>query len=343
MMGERDHFLDRLRTLAIVWVLMVHVLYWLRFFPDGLLSVVRSWLLLEMPLFFFLSGAGQSLSKSRPWAVFVCRSWRRVLIPYWCYALLCLLLGLLSGSEISGQTVLWWLLPADRQSALLPFSTDALWYVPVYLLCVPVMPLLRRLRHRPLPVLALLVTLLLTFERLGWYYPQNVAFYSLWIYAGLQYPTLKQRYLLRKDRRWELPAMAVLGLGLTAALCRWGGASADMQFNKFPPNGVFLAYSLCAMSLLALAAPTIVRVMDRLGRVKLLDWGMNRLGSRSLSVFLYQPLAFLLLHKLMTVMGAAGLRHSVQFGVCCVLAIILAVILAAVFGPLENLGRRKNS
>ena len=48
MKRERDPFLDRLRTLAIVWVLMVHLFYWLNFFPTGTLALVKSWLLLVM-------------------------------------------------------------------------------------------------------------------------------------------------------------------------------------------------------------------------------------------------------------------------------------------------------
>ena len=45
-MGERDRFLDSLRILAILWVLGVHILYWLGFFPAGPLAVAKSFLLL---------------------------------------------------------------------------------------------------------------------------------------------------------------------------------------------------------------------------------------------------------------------------------------------------------
>ena len=340
MMRERDQFLDRLRTLAIVWVLMVHVLYWLNFMPHGTQAVIKSWLLLEMPLFFFITGAGVALSKPRPWGTYVLRSARRLLIPYWCYALVCVVLTAVCSGGVDWSLLGHWILPVDPQPVALPYLTDALWYVPVYLLCVAVIPLLRRGQNRPLPMIALLVTLLLFFERQGWSYPRNVAFYSFWIFVGLHYPQLKKRYIDRRSKGWELLLTATACVALLLVLCRARGISADMQQHKFPPGGVFLLYSLAGMSLLGLAAPLLVKAMDALGRVSALDWSMKLLSRRSLSVFLYQPFAFLLLNALRE-QFLSGVRHAVQLPVCCVLILPLAVALAVVFGPLERLGKGK--
>lgn len=343
MIKQRDLFLDRLRTLAIVWVLLVHVLYWLNFLQWGMVATVKSWLLLEMPLFFFITGAGLSLSEPKPWGRFVLRSYRRMLIPYWCYALLCIGITAIHDGAVNRVLLRYWLIPDNPQPASVEFLSDALWYVPIYLLCALLIPLLRRWVKRPLPVLVLMVTMLLAGERQGWYYVPNVAVYSLWIYAGLHYPQLKARYIDRRGKRWELLLTAAVGATLVWVLCQCGGGSPDIQTHKFPPDGVFLAYSLCAMSLFALAAPGLVWVTDWLGRVKILDWAMDRLGRYSLTVFLYQSLAFLLLREIVNRADAVGIRQSVQFPICCVLIVVLAVILAVVFGPLENLGRRKNS
>ena len=294
------------------------------------------------------------MTKPRPWGQYVLRSWRRILIPYWCYALVCLLLkGIFGGSGVAadgfhigsmtGAEVFYWLIPTGKQTSRLPFLVDALWYVPVYLLCVLFVPLLRRWKERPWPVVALLVTLLLGFERLGWYYPQNVAFYSLWIFAGFHYADWKRRYIDSGAKRWELLLAAGMGIALVALICVCGNATADMQVNKFPPNGVFLAFSVAAMSLLTLLLPAIVRLMNRLGRVRALAWGMKQLSQHSLSVYLYQPLAFLLLWQLMGVGSDLGLRYRILFVGCCVLILPLGAVLGAIFGPLENLGRRKRT
>lgn len=343
MMRERDPFLDRLRTLATVWVLMVHIFYWLRFFPEGILETVKSWLLLEMPLFFFLTGAGLSLSQEKPWGIFVCRSLRRMLIPYWSYALLCVVITAFHNGALNKSLLLYWIFPLDSQAVGVPFLTDALWYVPVYLFCIPFIPQLRRVKSRPLPVVALLVTMLLFFERQGWYYPQNVTFYSLWIYLGLHYPSWKKRYLDSAGKRWEMLLTAAVGFGLVVVLCVFGGQTWDMQQNKFPPNGVFLFFSVGGMSLLTLLLPTIVKVMNRLGRIRALHWAMDRLGRYSLSVFLYQSLAFLLLQQLLIWAAQTAIPVTLQFVCSCVLIVPLCVILTTVFGPLENLGRRKRS
>ena len=339
-MMKRDQFLDRMRTFAIVWVLMVHILYWLNFLLWGTLATVKSWLLMEMPLFFFISGASVALAKPRPWGEYVFRSFRRVMIPYWCYAVIGILLTAVYSGGREWHLVKYWLIPWNPQPTCLPFLTDALWFVPVYLMCVLVVPLLRRLKHRPWPVIALLVVLLLFFEKKGWAYPRNVAFYSFWIYLGLFYPQLKERYVLKGSKRWELAVVATVSIAVLIVLCRFFGVSADMQKHKFPPDGIFLLYSLGAMSLLMLISPALVKAMDCLGRVSVLNWGMEQLSRYSLSVFLYQSFAFIVL-KWFTDRCDNVLPQSVQLVGCCLLILPLAVVLATAFGPMENLGRGK--
>ena len=121
------------------------------------------------------------------------------------------------------------------------------------------------------------------------------------------------------------------------------GASPDMQGNKLPPNGVFLLYSLAGMSLLGLVLPGMVWLMNRLTRFSVARWGMDMLSRNTLSVFLYQPFAFFLLNRMMAFGAGMGIGYKPLYALCLVLLIPLGVVLAAVFGPLETLGRRKQS
>ena len=49
----RDRELDKLRAVAMMWVILIHVLYWNDLFSEGWCNIARSFLLIEMPLMFF--------------------------------------------------------------------------------------------------------------------------------------------------------------------------------------------------------------------------------------------------------------------------------------------------
>lgn len=49
---NRDKTIDRLRDFAMLWVIVVHVLYWGDFFISGYVNLLKSFCLFEMPLFF---------------------------------------------------------------------------------------------------------------------------------------------------------------------------------------------------------------------------------------------------------------------------------------------------
>lgn len=80
---NRENMVDYLRALAIFQVLFVHSLYWGNVFSTGILSILKSFLLFEMPLFFFVTGAAYSLSKnnSKP-IVQIRQKFLRILVPY---------------------------------------------------------------------------------------------------------------------------------------------------------------------------------------------------------------------------------------------------------------------
>ena len=54
-MKKRDETIDLLRGTAMLWVILVHVLYWGDFFSSPFINLLKSFCLFEMPLFFFWS------------------------------------------------------------------------------------------------------------------------------------------------------------------------------------------------------------------------------------------------------------------------------------------------
>ncbi|MDO5138386.1 MAG: acyltransferase family protein, partial [Oscillospiraceae bacterium] len=73
----------------MIWVIVVHTLYWGNFSSDSSFNLIKSFFLFEMPLFFFVTGASNSFSRSTGYYRFVFRRYKRILIPYWVFALIC--------------------------------------------------------------------------------------------------------------------------------------------------------------------------------------------------------------------------------------------------------------
>lgn len=340
----RDKTLDHLRCLAMLQVIVVHALYWPDFFSSARINLYKSLLLFEMPLFFFVSGASSGYSREEsPWTS-VRKRWLRILIPYWVYALICAALSIAHAAGTAGavegkealRILLSWILPINRQITELPYLDYAVWFVPVYLAVTAVLPLLREMRKSRAGgiacafALGLLYALSLKAEA-GWLrYP---AFYLLWTFAGLYYPEIRRA----GTARWYLPAalsaLALLGL-------RLAGQNLDMQVHKFPPDPVFLVFSIFWMSLLLAGRKGLDAAMDRAQRVPVLSRLVDCFSHRTTTVFLYQSFAFYASAGISTLLVPARLPW-IRLLVCFPLTLLFCVLLAAVFGPIEGRIRRR--
>ena len=265
---NRDTTIDRLRGFAMFWVIVVHVLYWGNFFTNKYINLMKSFCLFEMPLFFFITGASNSFCKINGYFRFVGRRFQRILIPYWIFAVVCALLSI-GKFSIKGdidfftgvEIFLSWMIPIDRQITTVSYLTWALWFIPVYLCVVTILPVLKKMKDSARKIefafLLLGIFVLTCFLRMGWV--QNVAFYSFWTYVGLFYCDIKMVIEQKNTRRYFLYSAAA---GI-AAICILfsAGQSLNMQSNKFPPNVMFLAFSITMMSLILFLMPYFGRLL----------------------------------------------------------------------------------
>lgn len=88
---KRDVQLDAYRALLMLYIVcFIHVEFWLGYSKEPFMSLS----LVEMPLIFFVSGAALSFRREpRPFWATVRNRAKRILIPYYIYALLMVLLG----------------------------------------------------------------------------------------------------------------------------------------------------------------------------------------------------------------------------------------------------------
>jgi len=344
---SRDKTIDRLRGFAMLWVIVVHVLYWGSFFDNETINRFKSFCLFEMPLFFFVTGASNSFSKTNGYVNFVYRRYKRVLIPYWVFAIICAGLSIVKYSfsgnmDISNgiKIVLSWLIPIDKQMTSIPYLTWALWFIPVYMCVILVIPMFKRMKQSQERVrflfLLLIVFVCTCLCKMGWI--QNVTFYSLWTYIGLFYPELKTG-IENKKRRTLFLAITVIG-SASLVVIYFSGATINMQSNKFPPNITFLIFSMVMMSLLILIMPLLDRTIENCEKCRFLGKIIVLFSTRSMTIFLYQVFAFNISIRVVDLLfsGASIVLSIFQALLCFVLTLPLCSGLALIFGEIENWG-----
>ncbi|AXG78130.1 acyltransferase family protein [Streptomyces paludis] len=172
--GGRDRYLDLLRAIALVRVVVFHIFGW-------------AWLTILFPsmgVMFALAGSlmARSLSRRTPWSVVRSRL-RRLLPPMWAFAVLTVPLMFVMGWKPVREEGVWWFLKlanyflplgappypeesGDGSSAYLDTTwaedvAGPLWYIRAYLWFVLLSPLLLR-AFRRLPWVTLLFPVVLT-------------------------------------------------------------------------------------------------------------------------------------------------------------------------------------
>lgn len=343
---NRDKTIDRLRGFAMFWVIVVHVLYWGNFFTSEYVNLIKSFCLFEMPLFFFITGASNSFSKINSYCDFIKNRFRRILIPYWAFAIICAVLSIVKYSLENSMDILTgikvllsWLVPIGRQMTSVAYLTWALWFIPVYLCVALIIPFLNQAKcsARKTEFAFLLfgiftVTFLL---KIGW--AQNVAFYSFWTYVGLFYRDIKLAVEHKRTRKIFLYTAAAGA----AAICilYFAGQSLDMQSNKFPPNIIFFIFSAMMLSLIMLAIPYFDRLFGWLEKDNLAGKIFNLFSTRSMTIFLYQVFAFHLTIRFanMLIYGDGIIASFTKSVLCLVATVPVCAGLAAVFGRIEKL------
>lgn len=311
--ADRDPFLNYLRGFAIVWVILVHVFYHKPFFP---FTTLKSYILFEMPLIFFVSGASLFLSHRRDPSLrrFIPRRLERLLAPY-------VVLGVFSvalyyGSGIAqrqpleaGQLLSWLaLFPADTT---VPYIALYMWFMRVMVVVSLLHILLvRAFLNGPLKlvVATLLVGLLGLFsvyghDPLG--LPQMVVFYSIFLYWG---------YAYAGGRLWRskpaLLAVLIAGGALLPAILRLGIFYTDMQSNKFPPNMAYAVFGLVWLTALLLCRDAFCRLTDRF---KPAARFLLFFGEHSYAVYLWHGVGFWIIDRALLLSGAGDVLSRAHY------------------------------
>lgn len=303
-----------------------------------------------MPLFFFVTGASNSFGNTNGYFRFVFKRYKRILIPYWVFAVICASLSISYSVLSKGadfftviKILLSWLIPVDKQITSIRYLTWALWFVPVYLCVVLFIPLLKQIKQcsyaKQFAVVLFALFLITSLLNLGWF--QNVTFYLFWTYIGLFYSDLSLKLNQCRFRKY-LKSVTLAGI-VTLIILFLLDYPIDMQQNKFPPNIMFAIFSIVAVSLILLGLPLVSKVYDRMGKYKVISRVADLFATHSMTIFLYQVFAFNFSIRLTRRLfpDSSLVMSIVKSVICLILTVPLCALFALIFGRVEQIGARK--
>ncbi len=302
---KRDTQLDAYRAMLMIYIVcFIHVEFWLGFGKEPYLSLS----LVEMPLIFFVSGAALSFHREpRPFWTTVRNRAKRILVPYYIYALLMLCIVAL---RLHLPAYTW----KDWAKVLLcdaiPYlpHTSHLWFIVPYMLLSCTFDLQKRILTKInrggyllLCVISFLVVSHVTENSLV----RNVLCYNIFMVAGyVFYKNIRMKHVL-------FCAMAALVLLLVYRICQI--PFCPMQEHKFPPDFVFLTYGVMVLAALSMLFSIVT----------LPNWHILRLwNEQGFNIYLFQNIPYTAV--------AIAIRHT-AFTSSTWVQIILSVIVIFCF------------
>lgn len=304
-MRERDEDLDIIRAVGMLWVSFVHCIYWTNVFTETMSMKMLSWLLIEMPIIFFVMGASNRDSDTSVYSRFVLKRLKRVYLPYIFYAFICWIFTLEAYGSNGTSRLLNLLIMSSFDIGIPEFANSMLWFLPCYCFLIAIYPLLKKYNQYvkeniPRYVIFYVLIYIGIFYNTGresfWNY---VFVYVFWVYTGIFYTHIIKNNSIYK--RLICIAVSVVCFISVYFIRSKMNLGLDMQINKFPPNIMFQQYTLAVLSLLAAFADYILKIIKYLKNKFII---MNRLfdtyAKYSYSIFIMQAISLFVVKSLIS-------------------------------------------
>lgn len=241
----RDRNLDIYRGGIMIYITcFVHLIWWegvkVGIFEGGWITGI----FFAMATVFYLAGASFSLSTEKPFLSYLKGRIKRVAIPYWKYAFICLPAVIYHYWKHAGM------IPLNDFISYVFFTPrveyrlfDHIWFILPYLIISLCLPLLSRIIRRynvPFVFFSIVLVVLLWFK--GYYTEllQTVFVYLFFTIWGLYY---------KKRLGWQIIVCVIASVGYLIYAFGVEKVPFDLQANKFPPTLLFASYGLAILGI----------------------------------------------------------------------------------------------
>ncbi|NEW07089.1 acyltransferase [Paenibacillus sp. SYP-B3998] len=337
----RDRQLDLIRGGIMIWIMLVHCLYWMGLFASE--NVIISFFLIEMPIIFFITGASNSLAKPKTLVHFYISRFKRIILPYWIYS--CIAIVLIASASIffkqeNHLVILDWFFPHSYGLwSNWPYIAWHLWFIPVYIMIIALYPFLKRIydylpsytKFLPL-VLAIIILFCFIDNKPYSIYVKYLLVYGFFTYLGLFYPDFKEQ----KNLKYTAGVIGIISFVICFLLVKSPDYPLNMQYNKFPPNSLFLFYNLMMLCFLYIGGKYILKLLS-LSKIKRI---LDIYSSLGYTIYLYHPFSFVVLSVLLNLfkLNDIAKQHSV-IALCCyfLFVVLFNILIAKFFGSIEKM------
>lgn len=331
---KRDTLLDVSRGLIMMYIVCcIHVVYWLCPVRDSIASLM----LFEMPVIFLISGASQSLAKSKGLGEMIINRIWRVILPLYIflvvmavfYAIVQPFYPAITG-RLTANNILKLL--ATGGSDKIPYYGYT-WFISTYLVVTCLLPIEKYL-SRWIPLLWQLIINILLFAAIQpLHLPMEIdgmVCYNIFFLLG---------YLFYKKLSVKNLAAAAFLPTILSIYGFLSGAVIPMQDHKFPADLWFLCFgftAICWWSILYTLLERRERIVKLLGSIKLIQlW--NKCGY---TIYIYQSISAFLVFMI-TRSWIDMLPHFLELIVYALITFAVATLMSCLSYPLERFILRK--
>lgn len=327
-MMTRDTQLDIYRALIMIYILcVVHIVY---FLPIGNLYL-RSIILIEMPLIFFISGVAVNVSGSnKSFGKTVKGRFKRILVPYYIYIAVSLLIAVIAAyfslfdfrlPEIKYTYALHALI--GNADSLIG-NGGHIWFITPYLMVVCSYPLQRLIMkhlnnwvYMALIIVLFIISLPAPIGRI-----KLALMYNVYFMAGV---------LFYKRLEWKTIYILTLGIIITFALYLWVSGEPEpfmsMNRHKFAPDVVFLLFGACSLMIVCIL----------FGHVHLKGNSITKIwNSQSYSIYLYQNFFFVIIDYILLKTGLYEKNTTILVLASTIMLFIMATSFGLLYGHIEQ-------
>ncbi|MEE3344096.1 MAG: acyltransferase [Bacilli bacterium] len=352
---KRDCDLDKLRGLAMVYIMFIHTIFGTGIFNGNIIRIVKSYFLIEMPVFFFIAGASNYYSKCNSKMEFILKRFKRLLIPYYFYAFIIIIINSIMPKVLNFSykfSFITWLMPiTNLQQSFSVYFTGALWFIPIYLFVMIFFPYLKDYYVKKdkeksldiyLPLLYMFLAILLIDLKSMFYiniFIKKICFYSFFTYLGLFWNKISNSKNRKKINK-ILFFVLIISLVGYIFLMFTNYFYIDMQINKQGNQGAnlaFMVYGIMGISFIGIIYRYIIKIVDFVCRIKIFNWVFKQYKTNTYTIYLFHMIALYIV-DLIVKSGVISLSNDyVTFIFRIVILIPLSALFGFLFGFIEHI------